>query len=73
VAKETGLVPRRQEIAREAADEDQVDGAVADDLVCDCDIAAPRVADVGHLHAAKSPIATLQVATTATWKAALPE
>ena len=43
VANEQGLVPGRQQVAGDAPDEHDVHRPVADDLVGDRDVAAPRV------------------------------
>ena len=43
-----GLFPEDVPVGQEALDEDDVDGPVADDLVGDVYVAAPRVADRRH-------------------------
>lgn len=56
VSEKKRLVPRREQVSREPADEDEVDRALADQLVGDRHIAAARVTHFGHVHARKSPI-----------------
>jgi hypothetical protein len=50
VPDEQRLFPGRQEVARVRANEDEVDGAVPDDLVSDRDVAASSVVNVRNLH-----------------------
>ena len=47
---EERLLPDGEEVAGEAAREDDVGSAAAEGLVRDRDVAAPRVVDVGDLH-----------------------
>ena len=62
------LLPGRQELRERAADEHEIQGAVADDLIRDRDVSTARVPDVRDVHARKSPIYTAFVAVTATEK-----
>src|SRR5690349_21059618 len=50
MADQQRLVPRRSEVARHAAYEDNVRASVADNLVGDRDVSATGVADVRYLH-----------------------
>ena len=47
VPDEERLLPRRQEVARYPSDEHEVHGTLADDLVRDVQIAAPRIPRLG--------------------------
>ena len=49
MAHEQRLVPCREQVAGDPADEDDVDRALADDLVGDRDVAASGVVDVRYV------------------------
>jgi hypothetical protein len=49
VTHEQRLLPCRQEVSGDPADEDDVDGALADDLVGDSDVSASGVLDVRYV------------------------
>jgi hypothetical protein len=50
VLHEQRLLPDRVEVGEAAPDDHEVLRALADDLVRDADVAAPRIADVGRVH-----------------------
>ena len=50
------LLPGGQELGQRAADEDEIERPRAEDLVRDRGASAPGIANVGHVHARKSPI-----------------
>jgi hypothetical protein len=50
VIDEQRHLPAREQVGERPSDEDEVDGAVADDLIGDRDVAASRVVDIGNLH-----------------------
>ena len=56
VIHEERLVPPGEQVGERAADEDEVDRPLADDLVGDRNIAAARVLDVRDLHARSVPL-----------------
>ena len=56
VPQKERLIPCREQVSREAADEHDVDRPLPHDLVGDRDLAAAGVANVGYIHRGKSPI-----------------